>query len=55
VIGARFPGSAQQSLLCVLSTGTIKQAQETGIVLLGLQVFPSKPKDVFKLNFVFLC
>ena len=55
VIGARFLGSAQQSLLCVLSTRTIKQAQETGIVLLGLHVFSSKQMSIMQLNFVFVC
>jgi hypothetical protein len=48
VIGARFLGLAQQSLLCVLSTRIIKQAHETGIVLLGLHVFSSKPISIFK-------
>ena len=46
VTGARFPGSAQQSLLYVLSTRTIKQAHETGIELVGLHVFSSKPMSI---------
>jgi len=46
VIGARFPGPARQSPLCVLTIRTKKQMHETGIELLGLHVFSSKPMSI---------